>query len=372
MFQIKCRGGRRCYNHCIFCHWDYIYSQWWHVQACDLPSTVLFTTQFLITSFRRYRCFRRHMRNDVNWLCFQHNPLPCWLFLSWWYSSHFIHLFWCWFSLLFLNRCYLPLSGSSVGVICTVGASCSAGSASPSTCSPGSFSSVLGLTSCTLCPAGTYSSNFGATVCVACPPGSFWKGPDTGKSSCGICVGGSFCSVAPNCSVSFGSVLASYASTVVGCSNATCGFAVSTLSCQPNSMVTGIGFAFSSTFRVAVSATILCSAVSVVPATSNTTLILASQSSAGGTFQGSGWSSGTYTVPAVSCPPGHVLTGLAAITGYSQNLNTCFRNVTVSCASLGASGSIGSSSLLSFFVSGTESNLVGGTPQSFQVIVVFF
>ena len=59
-------------------------------------------------------------------------------------------------------------------------------------CSPGSFASVLGTQECTLCPQGSYTSKEAAASCMQCPAGTYGTraGASLAAQGCAACPGG--------------------------------------------------------------------------------------------------------------------------------------------------------------------------------------
>ena len=65
-------------------------------------------------------------------------------------------------------------------------AGCSAGSAAPVPCPPGSFQGDQGRSSCTACPPGSFQSSEGGTRCQDCPLGTYTS--SNGSAGCTACL----------------------------------------------------------------------------------------------------------------------------------------------------------------------------------------
>jgi hypothetical protein len=105
-------------------------------------------------------------------------------------------------------------STSATATVCPPGAACPGSSASPASCTAGTFANASGLSSCLACPPG-YQCAFGASQPVACQPGSFCIAGTgavgqpcpagrfsasaylTQATDCALCTPGSFCSGSP-------------------------------------------------------------------------------------------------------------------------------------------------------------------------------
>ncbi|KAA8594284.1 hypothetical protein FQN60_005118, partial [Etheostoma spectabile] len=85
------------------------------------------------------------------------------------------------------------VSGHQPGCQCPPGRACPHGSAEPAICSPGTFQSLSGQSTCNTCPPGFYCTE-GSSVPSPCPMGSVSRSAGrTSLTDCSPCPSGSFC-----------------------------------------------------------------------------------------------------------------------------------------------------------------------------------